>query len=366
MTPGFHLRHTSGFVPEPPLRPVDRGPGRRTVPLSVETAAAGSHAPRTGRVPAISLIILTRNEAANLPDCLDALLADMGPRADAGIVVVDAASTDATVAVARKYAARDPRIRVITNTEVVRVGTARNQGIAVVDEGSAIAFMSADAWPEPGWFNAAEESLADADIVYGPQRHAPPTITVAATVRGLRYHHFRDPRLAPDQFASHVNAVISRRALEAWQFGDGAAEGSLDDILLAKHARGRGLRIAFAPRMRVNHKDVVDLKGEWRKVRREGRGWGALRRRLGFRQDLVLWGAAMATAVALVALVPHGATWSFATAVLVAPGLRRALKSGMPAIRAYGLHRVVAATALAPLFDVTFLASYIEGWVNPE
>jgi succinoglycan biosynthesis protein ExoA len=54
------------------------------------------------------------NEAANLPALLDDLLADLGNE-DAIIVVADGGSTDASREIVRAYAARDPRVRLMTN-----------------------------------------------------------------------------------------------------------------------------------------------------------------------------------------------------------------------------------------------------------
>jgi len=61
--------------------------------------------------PPISVIIPARDEARNLPRCLDALLAQTYPHFD--IVVVDDGSTDATPQILADYAGRAARIRAL-------------------------------------------------------------------------------------------------------------------------------------------------------------------------------------------------------------------------------------------------------------
>jgi glycosyltransferase involved in cell wall biosynthesis len=70
----------------------------------------------------VSICIPTCNGADWLAECLDSALAQTVT--DVEVVVVDDASTDDTAAIARGYAARDPRIRVHVNES--RRGLAAN------------------------------------------------------------------------------------------------------------------------------------------------------------------------------------------------------------------------------------------------
>ncbi len=64
--------------------------------------------------PIVSVIVPARNEEGFLGKCLDSLLAQTYPPDRSEIIVVDNRSTDHTHAIAESYAARDPRVRVLT------------------------------------------------------------------------------------------------------------------------------------------------------------------------------------------------------------------------------------------------------------
>jgi glycosyltransferase involved in cell wall biosynthesis len=69
--------------------------------------------------PLVSVLTPVYNGAAYLPACLDSVLAQT--YADWEYIVVDNASTDATPAILRDYAAREPRLRVCRNDRTVGV-----------------------------------------------------------------------------------------------------------------------------------------------------------------------------------------------------------------------------------------------------
>lgn len=76
--------------------------------------ALASFPPAVGRL--VSVIVPARNEEANLPTLLDSLLATSYSPLE--ILVVNDRSTDGTAQVARAYAARDARVRVIEGEEL--------------------------------------------------------------------------------------------------------------------------------------------------------------------------------------------------------------------------------------------------------
>lgn len=93
----------------------------------------------------ISIIVPVYNCAEYLPACLDSLLGQT--HRDLEVVCVDDGSTDASPALLADYAARDGRVRVITQ-ENAGVSAARNVGIAAA-RGEVLMFVDADDLLEP-------------------------------------------------------------------------------------------------------------------------------------------------------------------------------------------------------------------------
>jgi glycosyltransferase involved in cell wall biosynthesis len=84
--------------------------------------------PRGENSPAVSVIVPCYNDAKYVPACLDSLLAQTFQNWEA--ICINDGSTDNTLAVLKKYARRDQRIRVI-NQKNQGVCFARNKAIAI-------------------------------------------------------------------------------------------------------------------------------------------------------------------------------------------------------------------------------------------
>jgi GT2 family glycosyltransferase len=300
--------------------------------------------------PRLSVVVLTKDEAANIAECLDAVCAQLQPGDEC--LVIDSASRDATVRIAQE---RFPRVRIHASTSDLSFGAARNIGVRLV-ENDAIVFLSADAVPEAGWLERLRAAIERADIVYGRQRHAPTTENMATVSRGLRYHHFEaDPKTAlPETFASNVNAAYRRFAFSTLRFDEKAA--GAEDVAFAKAARLAGLRIAYAPDAVVRHKDVATLKAEWRKLAREGAAYAQLRSVLGAPTTHIAWAVAVA-GLALITVV-SGSPWALGLTFVVffAPTLRRLAS---PLARRYRTLPLLGAAAASPFFDLAFVGSYL-------
>lgn len=306
----------------------------------------------------VSVVILTKDEAANIAECLDAVLAQAADRDE--VIVVDSASRDATLSICERYAVAQPgRVRVHAFPVNVSFGEARNMGVEMARH-DVIVFVSADAVPDEGWLAALRESVANADIVYGHQRHAPPTQNAATVSRGLRYHHFEAGKdVLPETFASNVNAAYRRFAFQTLQFDDDLP-GS-EDVAFAKQARLAGLRIAYAKRATVRHKDVASLRGEWRKHLREGAAQARLRQLLGAPKHHLAW-AVMVAGLGLIAIVAQSLLVLAACVLMFfAPTLRRIAS---PVSRRYRPAALVGGAALSPIFDLAFVGAYLRNRIR--
>lgn len=91
-------------------------------------------------IPFVSVVIPVYNAEKYLRACLDSVVAQSLREIE--IICVDDGSTDASPAVLAEYAARDPRVRVITQ-ENAGVGPARNAGIRAA-RGEFVAFIDPD------------------------------------------------------------------------------------------------------------------------------------------------------------------------------------------------------------------------------
>jgi len=106
--------------------------------------------------PRVSVILPAYNAAAHLRRAVDSALAQT--MADLEIVIVDDASTDATLEIAGRIAARDSRVRVLHIERNSGPSVSRNRAIAAA-RGEWIAILDAD----DSWFpERLERMLADA------------------------------------------------------------------------------------------------------------------------------------------------------------------------------------------------------------
>ncbi|MBX3103180.1 MAG: glycosyltransferase [Bacteroidetes bacterium] len=115
-------------------------------------------------LPPLTVIIPARNEEARLAACLDAVLAQQHPRFH--ILVVDDASTDATLRIARQYAERDDRVTVLRGHSGKKA--ALQQGIAEAATAWVVT-LDADCTPPPGWLaTLGRAMIPDIAMVCGP------------------------------------------------------------------------------------------------------------------------------------------------------------------------------------------------------
>jgi glycosyltransferase involved in cell wall biosynthesis len=320
----------------------------------VEESSAASPSPAAAS-PLLSVVVLTWNEERNIRACLASLSRQR--RKDFEVIVIDAASHDATADIVRDIARDFPvPLRLEVAPTRITVGLARNRGVELA-QADIIAFLSADTEADPYWTQEALRAIDTCDVLYGRQIHAPTTKSVAASVRGLHYHFPETTTDQPARYASNVNAVIRRRVLEAFPFGSSKGESALDDILLTHRSQKAGHRIDYNPAMVVRHRDVESAKAEFSKNLREGRGWGELAPELGLNNAILAWGGILLGAITLLVIAPSWLTLALLAVVLYAPALRRVWRR-RASMRA---SQLLLGALISPAFDLTFLLAYVRG-----
>ncbi|MFJ4851373.1 CDP-glycerol glycerophosphotransferase family protein [Streptomyces sp. NPDC088733] len=94
------------------------------------------------RTPRLTVVVPVHNVEAHVAECLRSVAAQTLDALD--VVVVDDGSTDAGAAVARSFADRDPRFRLVRQ-DAAGLGHARNTGVRHADPGSTyLAFLDGD------------------------------------------------------------------------------------------------------------------------------------------------------------------------------------------------------------------------------
>jgi len=302
----------------------------------------------------LTVVVLTLNEEKNVADCLASLAAQHDKRFE--VILVDAASGDRTLEIARAMAADFPvPLRIEAATTRLAIGEARNLGVQLAQTPN-VAFLSADAEAAPDWTARALAGLETAHMVFGRQVHQPRNWTVGAAVRGLRYNFPGGPAKDPLQYASNVAAAYRRNVLQAHPFDPWA--NAAEDLLLARRAAQAGAIALYDPHLVVRHHDVDAAGIEWRKNVREGEGWAVYRSELGYLPELLAWGGLVAAAAVFAIVMPNPFSIAGAVLALWLPALRRTLRRRAEPIPMRGLALGLVAS---PAFDLAFLASYVRG-----
>lgn len=106
--------------------------------------------------PRVSVVMTTFNREGLVAEAIESVLAQTLP--DFELVVVDDASTDATVAIARRYEAADPRVRVIVNERNLGDYPNRNHAATLV-RGELLKYHDSDDVMYPRCLQTMVEAL---------------------------------------------------------------------------------------------------------------------------------------------------------------------------------------------------------------
>jgi glycosyltransferase involved in cell wall biosynthesis len=191
----------------------------------------------------LSLVCTVRDEADNIADLLDSMLAQSRPPDE--IVINDCGSRDATAAIVRAYAAREPRVRLVSGGHNISSG--RNNAIANAT-GPLIACTDAGLVLDRDWLARIvaplEREHEPADLVGGYYRPAPQStfeLALAAT-------NYRTPaEIAPARFLPSGNSMALHKPMWAALGGFPEWADHCEDLVFDLAALRAGYRCCFVP-----------------------------------------------------------------------------------------------------------------------
>ena len=229
--------------------------------------------PRTDTT--VTVIVATLNEAKRIGPCLSGLMAQTEPMLE--VLVVDSRSTDGTRELVEAAAARDPRIRLVTDEPLPAgwVGKvwALESGLRQA-KGEWVLGVDADTVPAPGLIGAVVDAVEQDgyDVAsFSPQfrdqtsaeRLVQPAMLVTLVYRCGAAGATQPP---PDRVLANGQCFVARRALLERYGGYAPARASFcDDVSLARHLASHGARVGFLDGSRIIQVSAyVSLAEMWR------------------------------------------------------------------------------------------------------
>lgn len=197
-------------------------------------------------MPEISIIVRTKNEERWIAHCLAMLYQQDFP--DFEVILVDNASTDHTVQVAKRFP-----LAAVINIDKFLPGKALNDGIRA-SSGKFIVCLSAHCIPKnKDWLSCLrrnfdnDEKLAG---VYG--RQLPLSFTDAVDKRDLLIVFGQDRRIqVKDYFFHNANSMLRRETWDQFPFDEEVT--NIEDRVWGKEVIGAGFHIVYDPDAAVYH-----------------------------------------------------------------------------------------------------------------
>lgn len=176
--------------------------------------------------PRVSVIIPAYNTEKYLARCLDSVIGQT--ERDIEIICVNDGSTDGSATILSAYAAKDPRIRIVTR-ENGGLSAARNSGLAVFT-GDYVMFVDSDDWipadAAAKFLKAAEESAAPVVVSAGfakDRLEKPRLADVRWTLRRPALRHLVGQRKIQSSACNkfyRADVIRNRRFIEGIYFED--------------------------------------------------------------------------------------------------------------------------------------------------
>lgn len=203
-------------------------------------------------MPAVSVVVPTRNGMRTLPRCIDALLRAVRPHDE--IIVVDDGSTDDTPAhLAAMYA---DAVRVVVLGENLGRGPARNRGAAAASN-PVVLFVDGDVVVAPDAVARVGDHFAahpTAVALIGSYDDAPAATNVTSQYRNLLHHHTHQ-RLGrtATHFWTGLGAVRRSAFLQLGGLDEGRWARNMEDVEFGHRVHDAGSTVDVRPQIRGTH-----------------------------------------------------------------------------------------------------------------
>ncbi len=247
----------------------------------------------------ISVILATKNRAAKLRQCLQAM--DVASLRDLGgeLVVVDNGSTDETPAVLEAFARDYPGLVKIVTEPGGGVSVARNSGIAVATK-KVLCFFDDDIYPERDYFRTLAGLLDESfDLCSGRVLLSDPRAARTSISESSEPCEFSPRALLRAGRFHGCHLIVKRRVIEKIgafdpRLGAGSVIPSGEDHDFVCRALNAGFRARYLPELCIYHDHGrTDNGPEMNRIDRgysQGRGAVYLKRTLeGDLRYLALW-----------------------------------------------------------------------------
>ena len=202
-----------------------------------------------GMTPALartSVILPAYRSWATLPAVLEALRPQIEGR-EREAILVESSGQEA----ARELEARWPWLRVITPPDRTLPGRARNVAAGLATS-SLLAFLDADAVPEPAWLDELERAMVPGiDAVAGAVINGTPRSVVGTAGYLLEFADWLPTERRPLLHGATCNLLVRRAAFE--EIGGFAEDIWPGEDTVFTFGLAQSGRLAFAPAARVRH-----------------------------------------------------------------------------------------------------------------
>ena len=203
--------------------------------------------------PMISAVVCAYNAQSTLEGCLSSFLKVPYPFFE--VIIVNDGSTDATAAIADKYAKKHPDIFRVIHQSNKGLSFARNAGMYAA-RGSIVAYTDSDCYIDQHWLHFMALAFQDGRFaaVGGPNLAPPEDNRTAACVSvspGAPTHV-----LLTDEIAEHIpgcNMAFRREDLLSIQGFDATYRAAGDDVDVCWRLQNSGKEVGFSASMTVWH-----------------------------------------------------------------------------------------------------------------